>query len=267
MIFDTFMANNELDMLECRLYELERVPNLVHICVEADVDHQDHPKPYWISENIDRFDQWKDRLIVVRASGLPTFAENPDAWSRENAQREWAGKGLIDAGAEDDDIVLHGDLDEIPRPVAVRNVNPRGGYVGFEMACYSMAVDWQHPENWRGTVACQARYVSVFSKMRDARNVVPALPNAGWHLGWLGGREAQLTKLGSFCHPEIRDRTLEGIEANLFLSEGYHVDGRKLTPVEVDVTFPRWIRDGKAPASWFRPRDHAPSGWRAPAGY
>ena len=32
---------------------------------------------------------------------------------------------------------LHGDLDEIPRDLIVRNVRPRG-YVAFEMACYSM---------------------------------------------------------------------------------------------------------------------------------
>lgn len=266
-IFDTVMVNNELDVAEARCYELERIPNLVHVFVEADVDHQDHPKPYVFSDNLDRFEQWKDRIHVVRASGLPTHAENPDAWSRENAQREWAGKGLIDLGADDSDIVLHGDLDEIPRPVVVRNLNPRGGYVGFEMTCYSMAVDWQHPDNWNGTVACLAKHVTLFSRMRDARNVVPALPDAGWHLGWLGGKEAQLTKLGSFCHPEIADRTLEGIEADLFLSEGFHVDGRKLLPVEVDATYPRWIRDGKAPASWFRPRDNVSTGWRAPAGF
>src|SRR5688572_27564099 len=116
------MVNDELDMIECRLTELENIPNLTHVFVEADVDHQDHPKPYHLTENIERFDQWKDRLVVVRASGLPTASENPDPWAREHAQREFVREAFTDA--EPDDVILHGDLDEIPRDVFARNVRP-----------------------------------------------------------------------------------------------------------------------------------------------
>ena len=35
---------------------------------------------------------------------------------------------------------------------------------------------------------------------------------------------------------------------------GLHVDGTKLLPVDVDETWPKWIREGNAPASWYRPR-------------
>ena len=69
-IFDTVPFNNELDLLECRLLELEGIPNLVHVVVEADVDHQSHPTPYYLSENLERFAAWSDRLHVVRALGL-----------------------------------------------------------------------------------------------------------------------------------------------------------------------------------------------------
>lgn len=262
-IFDTFMINDELDMLECRLYELQDVDRLVHVAVEANVDHQDHPKPYHLSDNLDRFAAWGDRLRVVRASGLPTAQQDPDAWSREHAQREWAGAGMGDA--DPDDIVLHGDLDEIPTELVVRNVRPRGA-VAFEMRCYSMAVDWQHPDPWNGTVATTAGKVSTFSALRDGRNFSPRIPNAGWHLGWLGGPDAQLRKLNSFCHPEIAGRTLDGIERNLWLSEGWHVDGRKMIPVVVDGSWPRWIVEKKCPPSWFRDREVEKTAWSPPTG-
>lgn len=252
-IFDSFMVNDELDMLECRLTEMENIDNLIHIAVEANVDHQDHPKPFHISENIDRFERWSDRLVVVKAKGLPPKTLNPDPWAREHAQREFVGKALHEHGAEPDDVVLHGDLDEIPTEVAARNVRP-SGMVAFDMACYSMAVDWQHPQRWRGTVAAKVKNIGTFGAMRDARNFAPAIPAAGWHLGWLGGQEAQLRKLGAFCHPEIAERTLSGIEENWFLTEGWHVDGQKLIPVDVDRSWPRWIRERKCPESWFRPR-------------
>ena len=264
-IFDTCMVNDELDMVECRLTELENIPNLVHVFVEADVDHQDHPKPYHLTENLDRFEQWKDRLVVVRATGLPTAAENPDAWSREHGQREWVGVGLRTLDVQDDDVILHGDLDEIPREVVARNVRPRG-FVAFEMRCYSMAVDWMHPDPWPGTVAALARNIATFSGMRDARNKAPRLPDAGWHLGWLGGPEAQLRKLNSFCHPEIAARTLDGIERNHWLEQGWHVDGKKLVPVDVDSSWPRWVAEARCPDSWFRSRDVKESGWTPPTG-
>ncbi len=270
MIIDSFPANDEYDMLEMRLTEIYDVVDWF-VAVEADVTHQDSPKPYYITENIDRFAPWKDKLIVVRASGLPTNAEDSDPWARELAQREHVATGLAQIGVSADDIILHGDIDEIPRALHVRNVKPRPGwFVTFEQRMHCFAVDWQHPDPWFGTVAGRAATVkgltdnvNCFARMRDKRNrftqpgagVDPQpLFDAGWHFSWLGGREAGLRKLGSFCHPEIADRTQVGLEADMYYREGYHVDGRRQLAVDVNETWPKYIRDGKAPASWFRPR-------------
>lgn len=252
-VFDTFMFNNEFDVLSCRLYELRDVPHVVHVAIEADVDHQDHRKPYHLTENRERFAEYGDRLRIVRAHGLPTVAENPDPWARELAQREWAFDGMRDA--EPGDIVLHGDVDEIPNALGVRNVRP-SGYVAFDQTLFCFAVDWLHPERWRGTVAARYASVSSLGYLRSARNMAPAMPGAlaGWHLSWLGGRDAALAKLGSFCHPEIADRTLDGLRRDEYLTSGYHVDGKRLIPVDVDRTWPQYVYERKCPASWFRPR-------------
>lgn len=262
MIIDTFMINDEMDMLECRLVELDQAVDMF-VAVEADVDHQDHPKPYHLTDNLDRFAQWADRLIVVQASGLPTFADNPDPWAREHAQREHTWEGLRRAGVGEQDVILHGDIDEIPTAVAARHVRP-DGFIVFDQTLLCFAVDWQHPQRWRGTVAARAGRIPTFTGMRDARFTAQALPDAGWHLSWLGGQDAQLRKLGSFCHPEIADRALDGIERNLWLTAGWHVDGHKLTPVDVDQTWPRWIVERHCPPSWFRPRDTVDAGWKPP---
>lgn len=265
-VFDTFPFRDELDLLEMRLYELQDVPNLVHVAIEADVDHQDHPKPYHLTENLARFDAWRDRLIVVRASGLPTAADDPDPWAREHAQREHAWTGLQACNAQPEDVVLHGDLDEIPTTLVVRNLRPQG-MVALEQTLYCFAVDWLHPEKWRGTVAARVGQVASFGQMRDSRNIAKAIPNAGWHLSWLGTTGDNLAKLNAFCHPEIAGRTLEGLTADRFRSDGWHVDGKKLIPVDVDHTWPRWIRDGHAPASWYRPRTTDASSWKPPTGF
>lgn len=251
-VWDTFMFNRELDMLECRLTELQDVPNVKHVIVEAEVDHQDHPKPLHFADNRERFAAWADRIVHVVARNLPTKKDFPDPWAREHAQREHTAHGLCDA--QTGDVIIHGDLDEIPYALVVRNLRPRG-LIALEqrMACF--AVDWVHPDPWRGpVVGVYGAIPSSFGAMRDCRNIAPALPNAGWHLSWLGTTEDNLAKLGSFCHPEIAERTLVGLQQDAFGKHGYHVDGVKMEPVEVDETWPRWVHERKCPESWWRAR-------------
>ena len=262
-IIDTFPFNEEFDILQCRLEEMYDAIDFA-VIVEADVDHQDHPKPYHLTENMGRFDRWADKMIVVRATGLPTKEDDGDPWARELAQREYVLDGLkeIDArvGLSMDDIVLHGDADEICRKLHTRNVRPRHGLVSFEQRLHCFAVDWLHPEPWGGTVAGTMRHVMQlgelpFQKMRNTRNSnTDILPDSGWHLSWLGGQEAAMRKLGAFCHPEIAERTLQGLTTDLYLREGYHVDGRRMTAVDVNEEWPAFIREHRCPPVWFRPR-------------
>jgi len=270
LIVDTFPVHDELEMLEMRLTELYDVVDWF-IAVEADVTHQDDPKPFYITENSERFSAWADKLVVVQAKGLPTVQEDDDPWARELTQRGFVSEGLARIGVPDDAVVMHGDVDEIPRAIAARNVRPAPGwFVSFHQELHCFAVDWLHPDPWFGTVAGRAGSiaklgdtVNCFARLRDKRNrwseagsrVTPQpLVDAGWHFSWLGGKERALHKLHSFCHPEVADRIDAGLRDDLFYTEGVHVDGRKQAPVDVDDTYPRYIRDGKAPESWFRPR-------------
>jgi beta-1,4-mannosyl-glycoprotein beta-1,4-N-acetylglucosaminyltransferase len=281
---DCFPMHDELDLLECRLHELETIPDLVHVIVEADVTHQDRPKPSYYLDNKERFAPWKDRIVHVWATGLPTADEAPNPWARELAQRDWCLYGLERLDPGPDDIVLHGDLDEIPRPLHVVNLPRWDGITAFGQRGLFWAVDWLYPHWWWGTVACNMRTLvqlagiqgRPFVEMRNRRNIpadpeatapggwaqhwpMPgrstAMPDSGWHLSWLGGTDRVRKKLGSFCHPEVKVTLDDAIaDDNRYYREGRHVDGLKLEPVDVDETWPRWIVEGKAPTSWFRPR-------------
>jgi len=262
LIVDTFPFNNELDILEMRLTELQEAVDHF-VIVEATVDHQDHPKPLWFADHRERFAPWADKITHVIADRLPTHAENNDPWAREHAQREWIGDGLARLDLSGQDIILQSDVDEIPRAIFARNVRPAAGMLVFGMRFHCFAIDWQHPELWHGTVAASvATLVKLpagkrFAFQRDnrMRAQMPAhMTDAGWHFSWLGGRDASLAKLNSFCHPEIAERTESWLQDETFWREGYHVDGKKQTPVEVDGSWPLWIREGHAPQQWFRPR-------------
>jgi len=264
LIVDTFPFNNELDLLQCRLEELYN--SVDHfVLVESVVDHQDHPKPLWFAEHKERFAPYADKIVHVIAErdDMPTIIEDNDPWGREHAQREVIGKGMARIPFTDDTIVLQSDVDEIPQALLVRNIRPGGRMLSFGQRGHFFAVDWLHPDTWYGTVAATVASLKnmppghEFAWMRDCRlraECPPHLQDGGWHFSWLGGREAALAKLGSFCHPEIAERTEQLLNEDVFLRAGFHVDGQRMTPVEVDDTWPAFIHERRCPSEWFRPR-------------
>jgi hypothetical protein len=264
MIFDVFMMNDELDVLEMRLTELQDVDKLRHVLIEAPVDHQGHAKPLYYAENRNRFAAWNKRITHVIADGLPSVSQDPNPWSREHGQREYARQGLYEALPGD--IVLHGDLDEIPRAEAAQ-YDPGSSVIGMAMRDHAFAIDWLAQEPFRGTVMTRVRNVKSFTALRYARNNVPLLPDAGWHMNCLGGPEAIRKKLRSFCHLEMKDLLEQGIDGGFFYERGLRwgpppelkLGGEQLKAVDVDKSWPRYILEGKAPASWYRPRGEGES--------
>jgi beta-1,4-mannosyl-glycoprotein beta-1,4-N-acetylglucosaminyltransferase len=259
-VWDTFPFNDELDVLEMRLSELQEVPELLHVLIEAPLDHQGHAKPLFYAENRERFSAWEHRIVHVVADGLPTAEQNPDPWSREHGQREYAWRGLAEAGP--DDIVLHGDLDEIPRSWAA-GANPGNWYLRTHMRDHTFAIDWLGPDWFNGTVITRLKNVQSFTHMRYMRNAsVPVLDDAGWHMTCLGGPEAIRKKLDSFCHLEMKEMLERGIDGGYFYERGmlwgpapdFELGAVQFKAVEVNDEWPRWIREGRAPASWYRPR-------------
>lgn len=255
-LIDAFMFFDELDVLELRLTELGDTVD-TFVLVEADVTHQNEPKPFHYLDNQERFAPWADKIVHVAATDLPTY---PNPWSREHAQRDWIGVGLARLDLAADDIVLYSDVDEVPRALHARNVRPGDGVMAFGQRGHFWAVDWIYPQMWKGTVAATVRSMGRLGRrplvrMRDMRNWAPCPPHmmdAGWHLSWLGGPDRAAKKAEAFSHPEVRERVLE--ESLRYWRDGVHVDGVQMNPVDVDESWPKWIVDGRAPESWFRPR-------------
>lgn len=262
-IYDTCMLNGELDMLECRLRELyDAVERFV--VVEAEVTHRGDPKPLHYAENRERFAPWADKIRHVAVGWLP---DDPDPWVREHAQRNLALLGLKDAA--DDDIVLISDVDEFPPP---RFLTPDPAYLGrqrlepdaavaFRPRVCIYAADWEYPVTELAGVAARVSLVREhgLAAVRDARGRFPQI-TGGWHLSWLGGPERQRAKLAVHCHTEM-PRTQEYLIAtgHCYTVGFYPPTQTRLIPVDVDRTWPQWIRERQCPPEWFRPRPSPPS--------
>src|SRR5580658_5545912 len=115
-IFDTFLFDGELDLLEHRLRETFDLVD-VFVLVEAAETFRGEKKPLVFRENRVRF-AWaasKIRHVALDSLGAPGLSP----WSREALQRNAIMLGLRDADPAD--IVLILDADEIvARPLLER---------------------------------------------------------------------------------------------------------------------------------------------------
>jgi hypothetical protein len=143
---------------------------------------------------------------------------------------------LISQAAPDDLIILS-DADEIPSRTAVESAIAYGECSVAEQRFYCNAVDWLHPNLWCGTAFAPRRMLTNITMLRWREELsAVVLPDGGWHFSWCGGPEAIRRKLTSFSHP---DRTKDWYDrAEECWRDGIAVDGVKLTPVEIDETYP-----------------------------
>ena len=252
-ILDCFIFHNELDLLECRLRHLEGVVD-EHILVESSLTHQGDPKPLYFRENQERFAAWNITPVAVNIA--IEGKDRDSCWARQAMQREAVREGLKDA--DDDDIILFGDVDEIPgRELISKDMLLPAAW---RMEHRLFAVDWVHPERWRvATIAMRLKDIDSFETLRNSdRNSYPVLDD-GWHFSWLGGPDAIKEKARSWAHTELADMMWDWADQGSLYENGWSTLASDVRTLSVrmkpaDVTgLPLWIQDRKCPPEWFRP--------------
>lgn len=275
-IFDCFTFFNELDLLEFRLRLLSNVVDKFVIC-ESNLTFSGNQKPYNFEENRSRYKEWEDKIIYLpieqTKDDLPF--EKVDTYSPTNGPflLEYQQRNALLYAAEfmnDGDIVLIGDLDEMPNPEAITALTQSGiiinginNAVSFPMLFHYYYMNCQmegYDKIWAGTVACFADYFKKFSPqyIRDNRAYFTKLPVlAGYHFSYLGGVDKVKIKIQSFAHTELNRPEIVS-EENILnaINNGQDVFGRPgisytVMPVEsypepiksLMLEYPQFIKD------------------------
>lgn len=251
MVVDSFLFGWELEILEMHLLEMDPFVD-VFVLIESDKTFQGEPKPLYYQENRHLFSKWSDKIMAIKAE-LP---DTKDPWLREYASRE-AFKGVI-KNFPQNAIIMHGDVDEIVSRKLGSKLEfmiERNKIYALDQTQYSMAVDWLYPMSWQGTVIARRGSIDNMS-MLDVRShrIYGTKIRDGWHFTWLGGPEWIERKAASFSHTEDEVQNYIKTMGSRLYSEGYHVRAEKLIPVDIDDSYPEYIRSGKCPANWYRPR-------------
>ncbi len=275
MIYDAFTFFNELDLLEIRLNTLASVVDKF-VIAEATRTHRGKPKQLLFEANKSRFSAFLPKIIYIKVDDLLSEEEiNKDpynlAWVNENRQRNALKRGLIEARAND--IILLSDLDEIPRPEIVAQLesvldgSTRG--VRFRMSAYYYYLNYLNytkPVWEMGTFAARYRvfgdnaYLSRtlmgrFTPESENRGAtmqrlrfMPAdrdLPHAGWHFSYLGGIEAIENKLRSFSHSEFSAIPRPVLEQSIRKGRDPFGRGEMFFGEVIDDSFPRYVRENQ----------------------
>lgn len=222
MIYDCFTLFNELDLLVLRLKILDPYVDRFVIC-EASYTHSGIKKEYYLEENWNLVSDWEHKIIYIKFEDEP----NGDPYFMENQQRNKLITGLIDAN--DTDIIMISDLDEIPNPHKI----PKHVELG-SVLCLVQIMSFYYSNCHRvknlfwygGTRICtlgeiKRREVYKRGFNFDPKTFVPAynsyytltrlrleddckyVLNGGYHLSYMGGIASIKTKLLSTSHTEI----------------------------------------------------------------
>ena len=259
-IYDCFTFYNELDLLELRLQELyDHVDHFV--IVEGNITFTNIEKPFYFKENQERFSQYLDKIIYVQVNDMP---KNTDAWANETFQRNAIARGIVDA--DDNDIIVISDLDEIVRPSTLDQMrdDTENQIWGLRMPLFNFKFNYMLTSADRYNVWAMASRKGLLVPANDLRNQrfelmsfpyeynqngIRLMEHAGWQFTYLGDTEFARNKIKSFSHtqtntPEIIEQL--DIERSIQNGDGiYHHPDYKFTAVKVDAYFPLTIQQNQ----------------------
>ena len=269
-IFDTFTFYNELDLLELRMNILGDIVDYF-VINEATITFTGKKKPLYFAENKERFKKWENKIIhhVLDDNnetlekyweGVPyhrSMMEDdiyklPLHYQRACFHKDSAIYALLDH-AQDDDIILTSDADEIANPEAIKAISewfdPSNHYV-LKGPVYYYYLNLLCEKEWMGTRVSTMKMLKTMSvdKLRQSHQDAWKVEDGSWHWSFFGDADTVRAKMDAYEHqennlPQFRDSMEERIE------KGVDPFGRDYlyTPqvVPIDDTFPEYIIQNK----------------------
>lgn len=247
MIIDTLLFNDEFDMLDIHLAITDHYVDQ-WIVLEASRTFSGIPKPYNLTMNLERYQQrYGDRIQVVTLE----LTKDQTNLICETMMRQAIAPAL--AKYAHNDIVIHGDLDEIINPncwndiVALMDQHDRPVSCGFEMFMYCF--DQRADRGWKGSVVARRQmfdtphelYKGKSIKRKDRSHCVSPDQAVGWHWTWIGTDDLIRNKVVSCIESQHKDP--EQILAAFKQRDTISAINHKCTTHTVDITYPEVVQN------------------------
>ena len=228
-IFDCFMYFDEEIVLDVRLNTLNEFVDYF-VIVESKFTHKGDKRDLKFNPN--KFKKFKDKIIYLVYDQQPKEIElinnqdNQDEVSRkslwnaiyrENGQRNYINKGLIDA--KENDIILISDVDEIPNlsNIDLNKINKK--VILFKQDMFYYKFNLYLPNIiWTGTKGCRKKHLINPQWLRNVKDrkypffrfdtffskkkyqSIRHINNGGWHFTKIKNAKEIEYKLRSYLH-------------------------------------------------------------------
>jgi len=248
-IFDCFIFNHEIELLEIRLNILNDYVDKF-VITEGDMTFSGLPKESHFLNNKERFAKWEDKIILNQIN-IPE-CESP--WHREIYSRN----AMVNLDIfNDDDLIIMSDGDEIPNPEILDQVSEwvsDDTHFTFEQSCYAYWMNNLYSNKWFGTRAATYKYVNnttvddIREGTEDESKITGSIiTNGGWHFTYLGDENHIRQKINSFCDrhfdvPEVIENISKNLEGGTDVLNRTHIT---YSTVDLDDSFPQYIIDNQ----------------------
>lgn len=211
-VYDLLLVNTELEMLELRLGQMS--PHVDYfVIIESDKTFTDHPKPLHVRENWARFAPWHDKMILRTMDLNALGGGGALTWDRERASRNamftQGIPGLAGPqAARLDDVLLVSDVDEIPKPAALKALRNCAipARTSLHSDFYYYSFQWLSREDWGHPQATTYQGAGATVLPDDLRGNAGELRlrHAAWHCSYCFGSIREMVgKVTSFSHTEL----------------------------------------------------------------
>ncbi len=225
-LYDCFQFFDEEMLLDLRLNIMDKYVDKF-VITEATYMHNGKSKK--LIFDIKKFKKFKDKIVYIVVDTPPPGIEKIDSndsiliknkkildnsLKRENNQRNKLFKGLSEAN--DDDLILSSDLDEIPN---LTSFNFKNKITLFEQQVFYYKFNLMQPDfKWMGTRACKKKQLKEFQWLRNVKSKsyplwrldtlfskkrymnIDIVKNGGWHFTSIKKPKDIFYKLSNFMH-------------------------------------------------------------------
>ena len=253
-IYSCFCFFNEFNLLKIQLDELQDVVD-IFVIIESRFTLSGKPRKLQLQDKLDQFksDKYEIRYYTLDTYDLDKLKIPGHVEDMMFDQREMFSLGLYDA--EDDDIILSSDIDEIPRNIVVEQLYKINNPVVLNLQFFyyyfnTPIVAPKKPQDYTCNNAI------LVHRYRDLKNVtnksqrlikdyLPRVKNAGWHFSHLNTPNELREKYLATSHIEYSYFGLDPYEKikarRESLTDPYERPGVVMQPIMLDSFLPNYV--------------------------
>ena len=256
-IYDCFSYWDEDLLLDIRLNVMNNFVDYF-VIVEGNKTWQNNSKK--LRFDLNKFKKFKDKIIYIPVEDMPS-GDNP--YERENFQRNCISRGIKDA--EEIDLIIISDLDEIPNPLKISSFKKNMKYAVFKQNHFYYKFNLQSENNpfWYGSRICNFKDLKSPQWLRNLKfkkrpfwrldkfRLNNIIDDGGWHFCNLKTPENLLYKYKNLCETndpvnfkeKIDDKYLNMDSIREKIDNQRDIIGRNdnFKKITLDSSFPKYL--------------------------